>query len=111
MPDVADLMPPASPRNMIGALAVDENRALLLGPRTSGPTRSSMLIVRVKEVFFHCGKSMIRSGMWEPARWGPIDGLPTYAQALKKARSHARLLQSRLDLHSQRRGRESLRIT
>jgi hypothetical protein len=26
---------------------------------------------------------MIRSGLWEPDRWGPIDGLPTYAQALK----------------------------
>ena len=26
---------------------------------------------------------MIRSRMWEPDRWGPIDGLPTYAQALK----------------------------
>ena len=41
------------------------------------------LIVRVKEAFFHCGKSMIRSGMWEPGHWGSIDGLPTYAQALK----------------------------
>ena len=41
------------------------------------------MIVHVKEAFFHCGKSMIRSGMWEPERWGPIDGLPTYAQALR----------------------------
>jgi len=41
------------------------------------------LLVRVEEAFFHCGKSMIRSGMWEPSRWGSIEGLPTYAQALK----------------------------
>ena len=41
------------------------------------------LVVTVKEAFFHCGKSMIRSGLWEPERWGSIDGLPTYAQALK----------------------------
>jgi len=41
-----------------------------------------VMIVRVREAFFHCGKSMIRSGMWEPDRWAPIDGLPTYAQAL-----------------------------
>ncbi|MGD9884190.1 MAG: pyridoxamine 5'-phosphate oxidase family protein [Reyranella sp.] len=41
------------------------------------------LVVRVKEAFFHCGKSMIRWGLWEPDRWGSIDGLPTYAQALK----------------------------
>lgn len=41
------------------------------------------LLVRVHEAFFHCGKSMIRSGMWEPDRWGSIDGLPSYARALK----------------------------
>ena len=40
------------------------------------------LLVRVREAMFHCGKSMIRSHMWEPELWGPIDGLPTYAQAL-----------------------------
>jgi hypothetical protein len=26
---------------------------------------------------------MIRSGMWKPDRWDPIDGLPVYVQALK----------------------------
>lgn len=31
---------------------------------------------------FHCGKAMIRSNMWTPEEWGPIDGLPTYGQAL-----------------------------
>lgn len=41
------------------------------------------MIVRVREAFFHCGKSMVRSGLWEPARWPSLDGLPTYAQALK----------------------------
>jgi hypothetical protein len=40
------------------------------------------MLVRVREAFFHCGKSMIRSGMWEPEKWGSIDGLPSYAQAL-----------------------------
>ena len=41
------------------------------------------LLVRVREAFFHCGKAMIRSGMWEPERWASVDGLPSYAQALK----------------------------
>ncbi len=41
------------------------------------------LLVRVREAFFHCGKSMIGSRMWEPDRWASVDGLPTYAQALK----------------------------
>ena len=41
------------------------------------------LLVRVEEAFFHCGKSMIRSRMWQPDMWASIDGLPSYAQALK----------------------------
>ena len=41
------------------------------------------LLVRVEEAMFHCGKSMIRSRMWQPEEWGSIEGLPTYGQALK----------------------------
>jgi predicted pyridoxine 5'-phosphate oxidase superfamily flavin-nucleotide-binding protein len=49
----------------------------------NGKVPDLAMIVHVREAFFHCGKSMIRSGMWEPDRWGSIDGLPSYAQALK----------------------------
>jgi PPOX class probable FMN-dependent enzyme len=56
---------------------------LLESMAVNGKRPDLALLVRVKEAFFHCGKSMIRSGMWEPSRWGSIDGLPTYAQALK----------------------------
>jgi len=41
------------------------------------------ILVHVEEAFFHCGKSMIRSNMWQPEKWGSIDGLSTYAEALK----------------------------
>ena len=41
------------------------------------------LLVRVEEAMFHCGKSIIRSRMWQPEKWESIEGLPTYAQALK----------------------------
>jgi len=41
------------------------------------------LLVRVEEAMFHCGKSMVRSRMWKPEHWGSIDGLSSYAQALK----------------------------
>lgn len=62
-------------------IATDDD--LLEGMAVQGKRPDLALVVRVKEAFFHCGKSMIRSGLWEPERWGPIDGLPTYAQALK----------------------------
>ncbi|MEO1549295.1 MAG: MSMEG_1061 family FMN-dependent PPOX-type flavoprotein [Pseudomonadota bacterium] len=42
------------------------------------------LVVRVDEAFYHCGKAMIRSRMWQPEHWPSLDGLPTYAEALKR---------------------------
>ena len=56
---------------------------LLEAMAVQGKRPDLALVVTVKEAFFHRGKSMIRSGLWEPERWGPIDGLPSYAQALK----------------------------
>jgi PPOX class probable FMN-dependent enzyme len=67
--------------NGSAALARDPN--LLNEMAVNGKTPDLVMIVRVREAFFHCGKAMIRSGLWEPERWGSIDGLPTYAQALK----------------------------
>ncbi len=40
------------------------------------------VIVRVEEAFYHCGKSVIRSRLWHPEEAGPVDHLPTYAEAL-----------------------------
>src|SRR5215813_4884322 len=62
-------------------IATDDD--LLETMAVQGKRPDLALVVTVKEAFFHCGKAMIRSGLWEPDRWGPIDGLPTYAQALK----------------------------
>lgn len=66
-----------------GMAQVVRDPELLEGMAVNGKLPDLALLVRVREAFFHCGKSMIRSGMWEPDRWAPIDGLPTYAQALK----------------------------
>jgi len=65
-----------------GTAQVVKDADLLIRMTVNGKQPDLALLVHVKEAFFHCGKSMIRSGMWEPARWGSIDGLPTYAQAL-----------------------------
>jgi len=66
-----------------GAASLARDSDLLAEMAISGKVPDLAMIVRVREAFFHCGKSMIRSGLWEPDRWGPIDGLPSYAQALK----------------------------
>jgi PPOX class probable FMN-dependent enzyme len=71
-----------------GVAQVVRDPELLESMSVNGKLPDLALLVRVREAFFHCGKSMIRSRMWEPDRWGSIDGLPTYAQALK---DHANL--------------------
>jgi PPOX class probable FMN-dependent enzyme len=40
------------------------------------------ILVHIEGAMFHCGKSMIRSSMWNPDGWPSIEGLPTYAKAL-----------------------------
>lgn len=40
------------------------------------------VIVHVEEAFYHCGKAIIRSRLWHPEEQGPVDALPTYAEAL-----------------------------
>ena len=66
-----------------GVAQIVKDPGLLERMAVNGKLPELALLVRVREAFFHCGKSMIRSGMWEPDRWASIDGLPTYAQALK----------------------------
>ncbi len=41
------------------------------------------LLVDVEEAFYHCGKAIIRSGLWKPDQAASTDGLPTYGEALK----------------------------
>lgn len=66
-----------------GTAQVVRDQELLDCMVVNGKLPQLALLVQVREAFFHCGKSMIRSGMWEPEKWGSIEGLPTYAQALK----------------------------
>jgi uncharacterized protein len=37
------------------------------------------IIVNVTEVFIHCGKAMLRSGMWTPDRWPDTSDMPSVA--------------------------------
>ena len=78
-----------------GVAEIAKDPDLLQTMAVKGKVPDLALIIHVKEAFFHCGKSMIRSGMWEPEKWGSIEGLPSYAQALK---SHGNLTNDLADL-------------
>jgi len=65
-----------------GTAVVVRDQPLLESMAIDAKVPRLALVVTVQEAMFHCGKSMIRSHLWEPELWGPVDGLPTYAEAL-----------------------------
>ena len=48
----------------------------------NGKPARAVLKVTPTQVFFHCGKSLIRSRIWEPAHWPDRTGFPTLGVAL-----------------------------
>lgn len=41
------------------------------------------LVVDIEEIFFHCGKAFMRSGLWNPESW-TSDTLPSHPQLVKE---------------------------
>lgn len=54
----------------------------------NGKAPNVAIVVKVERAFFHCSKCMIRSGLWEPARWPDVNGLPSLAETMVR---HGRL--------------------
>ncbi len=66
-----------------GEALIVKDADLLATMSINGKLPNFAIIVRVEEAMFHCGKSMIRSNLWNPEKWESVEGLPTYGQALK----------------------------
>jgi len=47
-----------------------------------GKPARAVLQVTASEVFFHCGKSLIRSRVWQPSHWPDRTGLASLGTAL-----------------------------
>ena len=48
----------------------------------NGKPPDHILVVSVTNVYSHCPKCMIRSGLWEPRRWPDTTTLPSFAETL-----------------------------
>ncbi|MEM9199641.1 MAG: MSMEG_1061 family FMN-dependent PPOX-type flavoprotein [Pseudomonadota bacterium] len=67
---------------VIGSAQVVRDLPLRESLSIKGRVPEFAILVRVEKAFFHCGKAIIRSRLWHPQDAQPIDGLPTYAEAL-----------------------------
>lgn len=45
-----------------------------------GKAPATVIKITVERAYSHCGKAMIRSGLWDDERWPDLDGLPTPGQ-------------------------------
>ncbi|MDH3208371.1 MAG: pyridoxamine 5'-phosphate oxidase family protein [Gemmatimonadota bacterium] len=70
-----------------GNAQVVRDRELLESLAAKGKVPALAIVVHVDEAFFHCSKCMIRSHLWQPEQWPPLDGLPTLAETMKDAAS------------------------
>lgn len=59
-----------------GRARISTEPDLLAEMRAQGKLPSSALVVSVEEVFFHCGKALIRSELWNPERHVPPGTIP-----------------------------------
>lgn len=65
-----------------GTAALTRDPALLEPLRAQGRVPAAGLVVRVREAFFHCGKAMIRSRLWDPAQHVARDTFPSLGRIL-----------------------------
>lgn len=56
-----------------------------------------VLVVGVSEVYAHCPKCMLRSGLWQPEAWPDTAKVPTLGETLK---AHAQLTESVAEVES-----------
>ena len=66
-----------------GAAQIVQDPDLLTSMAIKGRVPELAVLVRVEEAFYHCGKAIVRSRLWAPDVAAPVDGLPSYAEALK----------------------------
>ncbi len=66
-----------------GAAEIAKDPELLDQMQVNNHRPDLTTVVRVKEAFFHCGKSIVRSALWHADKWPSLDGLPSYAEALR----------------------------
>lgn len=65
-----------------GTAEISCDPALLAPMIAQGKVPAAALVVRVREAFFHCGKALMRSHLWDPARHVERAAFPTLGRIL-----------------------------
>jgi PPOX class probable FMN-dependent enzyme len=63
-----------------GRACITRDEALLATMEAAGKRPLLAIGVEVEEVFIHCAKAFLRSGLWKPERWPDLGGLAPTAR-------------------------------
>jgi PPOX class probable FMN-dependent enzyme len=66
-----------------GPASLTRDPGLLEDLAHDGRVPTLAVVVEAREVFLHCAKAFIRSGLWKPETWPPRDDLPSAARILR----------------------------
>lgn len=65
-----------------GTATIIHDEPLRQSMAINGRVPALVLIVDIKEVYFHCSRCMVRSSLWQPEYWPDADDLPSMAQII-----------------------------
>jgi uncharacterized protein len=65
-----------------GVAELSRDPLLLEGAQTGGRPAALAIVVTAEQVYLHCAKCIIRSGLWKPETWSDRDELPSAAEIL-----------------------------
>jgi PPOX class probable FMN-dependent enzyme len=65
-----------------GRACVTADPDVLAAAGAVGKPPTTAIVVAADEVYAHCPKAFIRSRLWDPEAWAPLDGLPTAAEVM-----------------------------
>ena len=65
-----------------GTAQIVRDKALEEKMALNGRAPTLLLAVSVKQVFMHCSKCMLRSGLWQTEKWPELADVPTLAEGM-----------------------------
>ncbi|HKM65415.1 MAG TPA: pyridoxamine 5'-phosphate oxidase family protein [Acidisphaera sp.] len=65
-----------------GSARLTSDPTLLAPLAANGKAPSAGLLVSVRDVYFHCGKALIRADLWNPERYVPCTEVPSLGRIL-----------------------------
>ena len=61
-----------------GLAEISRDPALIERFTVQGKPPGTVMVVHVKEAYVHCSRALVRSNLWDPARFAPAGAVPTF---------------------------------